>query len=81
MPTDLEEKVGELQSHAKAPIYIGFGISTPEQAAAAASAGDGCIVGSHLVRILAEHGQSPDIVDRLAGRVAELAAAVHAVQQ
>ena len=52
LPTDLQEKVNELQNHAKAPIYIGFGISTPEQAAAAASAGDGCIVGSHLVRIL-----------------------------
>jgi tryptophan synthase alpha chain len=32
------------------PICIGFGISTPEQARAAAALGDGVVVGSALVR-------------------------------
>jgi tryptophan synthase alpha chain len=37
------------------PVALGFGISTPEQAAAAAAAGaDGVIVGSRLVRAVAE---------------------------
>ena len=37
------------------PVALGFGISTPEQAAAAADAGaDGVIVGSRLVRAAAE---------------------------
>jgi tryptophan synthase alpha chain len=37
------------------PVAVGFGISTPEQAAAAAAAGaDGVIVGSRLVRAAAE---------------------------
>jgi tryptophan synthase alpha subunit len=37
------------------PVAVGFGISTPEQAAAAAAAGaDGVIVGSRLVRVAAE---------------------------
>jgi tryptophan synthase alpha chain len=37
------------------PVAVGFGISTPEQAAAAADAGaDGVIVGSRLVRAAAE---------------------------
>ena len=37
------------------PVAIGFGISTPEQAAAAARAGaDGVIVGTRLVRAAAE---------------------------
>jgi tryptophan synthase alpha chain len=39
------------------PLAVGFGISTPEQAAAAAAAGaDGVIVGSRLVRAAAEDG-------------------------
>ncbi|HET6869123.1 MAG TPA: tryptophan synthase subunit alpha [Solirubrobacteraceae bacterium] len=38
------------------PVAVGFGISTPEQAAAAAAAGaDGVIVGSRLVRAAGEH--------------------------
>ena len=41
------------------PVAVGFGISTPEQAAAAAAAGaDGVIVGSRLVRAAGE-GEEP----------------------
>ncbi|HWF35135.1 MAG TPA: tryptophan synthase subunit alpha [Solirubrobacteraceae bacterium] len=48
------------------PVAVGFGIATPEQAAAAADAGaDGVIVGSRLVRA--------------AGEAADPAAAVHAL--
>ena len=44
-----------VKRHAEVPVAIGFGISTPEQAAAAASAGaDGVIVGTRLVRAAAE---------------------------
>ena len=38
------------------PCAVGFGISTPEQAAAMARASDGAIVGSALVKLVAEHG-------------------------
>ena len=42
-----------------APVAVGFGISTPEQAAAAAAAGaDGVIVGTRLVRAAGE-GEDP----------------------
>ncbi len=37
------------------PVALGFGISTPEQVAAAASLADGVVVGSALVRFLEEH--------------------------
>jgi len=44
-----------VKRHATVPVAIGFGISTPEQAAAAARAGaDGVIVGTRLVRAAAE---------------------------
>jgi tryptophan synthase alpha chain len=55
----LSERFAEIVAQAKAstevPVAIGFGISTPEQAAQAARAGaDGVIVGTRLVRAAAE---------------------------
>jgi tryptophan synthase alpha chain len=61
-----------VKRHAEVPVAIGFGISTPEQAAAAASAGaEGVIVGTRLVRAAAEAEDPAAAVGEL---VAELAA-------
>ena len=54
------------------PVLIGVGVSTPEQAAEAAAASDGVIVGSALVRRLLD-GAGPD---GAAAFVAELRAAL-----
>jgi tryptophan synthase alpha chain len=52
---DLEAVIGRAKAHSRVPVAVGFGIGTPEQAAAAADAGaDGVIVGSRLVRAAAE---------------------------
>lgn len=51
----LAREVARAAACTTVPIAVGFGISTPEQAAAAASAGaDGVIVGSRLVRAAGE---------------------------
>ncbi|GHU64728.1 tryptophan synthase alpha chain [Clostridia bacterium] len=42
------------------PCAIGFGISTPAQAAEMAALADGVIVGSAIVRIIAEHGSESE---------------------
>ncbi|HLI61562.1 MAG TPA: tryptophan synthase subunit alpha [Solirubrobacteraceae bacterium] len=56
------------------PLALGFGISTPEQAAAAAAAGaDGVIVGSRLVRAAGAADGGPEAV---AGLVRDLSAAL-----
>jgi tryptophan synthase alpha chain len=56
------------------PVALGFGISTPEQAAAAAESGaDGVIVGSRLVRAA---GARDGGVDAVAGLVHDLSAAL-----
>ena len=48
------------------PVAVGFGISTPQQAAAAAEAGaDGVIVGTRLVRAAAEAEDPPAAVAEL----------------
>ena len=53
------------------PVALGFGISTPEQAAAAAAAGaEGVIVGSRLVRAAAEGEDVRALVEGLAAALA-----------
>jgi tryptophan synthase alpha chain len=79
LPADLATQVAALKRVSDAPVCIGFGISTPEQAALAARHGDGVIVGSHLVRLIERHGADADLVRVVAGRAGVLAAAVHAV--
>jgi tryptophan synthase alpha chain len=47
--------IARAAAYTSVPVAVGFGISTPEQAAAAAAAGaDGVIVGSRLVRAAGE---------------------------
>ena len=47
------------------PCAVGFGISTPEQAAKVAGFADGVIVGSAIVKIIARYGADcvPYVVD------------------
>ena len=59
------------------PCAVGFGISTPEQAKRMASASDGAIVGSAIVRMIGECGEG--CVRPVATYVREMAAAVHSV--
>ena len=56
--TDLSPALAGLVERARAatdkPLYAGFGISTPEQARAAADLADGIVVGSRAVELAAE---------------------------
>jgi tryptophan synthase alpha chain len=59
------------RAHSALPVVLGFGISTPAQATAAADAGaDGVIVGSRLVRAAGEERDAPAAVGRLVGEFA-----------
>ncbi|MEX0670213.1 MAG: tryptophan synthase subunit alpha [Pirellulales bacterium] len=77
LPPDLVERVKWLRTKTDVPIIVGFGISTPEQARAVADVADGVIVGSALVRRIAEAaGQPRETLLAEVGRyVADLAAA------
>ena len=55
--TDIDSIVKSIKEVTDVPCAIGFGISKPEQAADMASKADGAIVGSAIVRIVAEHGK------------------------
>lgn len=47
---NIAEMVASIKAHTDVPVCVGFGISTPEQAAMVASAADGVIVGSAIVK-------------------------------
>ena len=55
--TDLAPIVRTIRDNASVPVAIGFGISTPEQAAQMAGLSDGVIVGSAIEKILARLGK------------------------
>ena len=55
--TDLGSIVDVVRENTDVPCAIGFGISTPEQAKKMADLSDGAIVGSAIVKILAQYGK------------------------
>jgi tryptophan synthase alpha chain len=67
----LEEEVRAIRSVVALPVAVGFGISTPEQAARVGAVADGVVVGSALVRTIEEDG-----IDAGAAFVASLKAAL-----
>lgn len=63
--TDLASIVEAIRRNTDIPCAIGFGISTPEQAARMAGLADGVIVGSAIVRLIEKYGrQAPEHVGR-----------------
>ena len=54
--TDLAAIVKVVRENTKTPCAIGFGISTPEQAAKMAGIADGAIVGSAIIKLLEQYG-------------------------
>ena len=53
--TDLTSIIDVVRKNSNIPTAIGFGISTPEQAAKMAALSDGAIVGSAIIKILAQY--------------------------
>ena len=52
---EVEAALAEIRRHTALPLAVGFGIRAPAQAAAVARIADGVVVGSALVRTVAEH--------------------------
>ena len=52
---NIAAQVDAIRSHTQTPICVGFGITTPEQAADVAKAADGVIVGSAIVKQVELH--------------------------
>lgn len=76
--TGVREQVGQnveafierVRKYTDKPLALGFGVSTPEQAAHMVKAADGVIVGSALVKVIAELGDGSN------GEIAQLVKAL-----
>ncbi|MGN6497013.1 MAG: tryptophan synthase subunit alpha [Tsuneonella sp.] len=75
----IESAVARIKAATDLPVAGGFGIRTPEQAAAIAGVADGVVVGSALVELCGKHGgKAPEHIRAL---TASLAEAVHSARQ
>jgi len=75
----INQAVARLKASTDLPVAVGFGVRTPEQAAAIAKVADGVVVGSALVELVAEHGEAaPNALRKL---TSALAGAVHSARQ
>ena len=68
LPTDLKDFIIGVREVTNKPLCVGFGISTPEQAAQVGSLADGVIVGSRIVQLL----ESDDTFSRVGAFISEL---------
>ncbi len=74
--TDVGEMIRLVREVSDIPCAVGFGISTPEQAGQMAKVSDGAIVGSAIVKIVAQYGKDcvphvKDYVRRMCEAVAQ----------
>jgi tryptophan synthase alpha chain len=58
LPPELTDLIAAAKEEASVPVAVGFGISTPEQAATVAKLADGVIIGTRLVRAVADAEES-----------------------
>ncbi|MDF3159382.1 tryptophan synthase subunit alpha [Pseudomonas proteolytica] len=72
----VEEAVGRLRRHTDLPISIGFGIRTPQQAAAIARLADGVVVGSALIDHIANASNDQQAIDGVLSLCAALSEGV-----
>lgn len=75
--TDISAMTDLVKKNSEVPCAVGFGISTPEQAARMAELSDGAIVGSAIIKIIAKYGK--EAAGPVGEYVKEMAGAVHGV--
>jgi tryptophan synthase alpha chain len=71
--------VATIRKHSKLPVAIGFGISNPSQARAAATTADAVVVGSAIVNQIAQSGHDRRLAEKVGRFVAAMVNAVKSV--
>ena len=66
--------VAAVRAQTSLPLAVGFGISKPEHARETAKVADGVVVGTALVKIIEQFGDSPDLEAKLESFARELKA-------
>lgn len=81
LPPDLAQLVNRIRRVTSTPIGVGFGVSTPAQAAEVARLADGVVVGSALVSRIGAAAERDAAVRAAREFVAELSAAVRSARR
>lgn len=68
--------VSNLKTKSKVPVAVGFGVSTPQDASAVAEVADAVVVGSALVKVIAEYSGSPKLLEEVKQFVRRLRAVI-----
>jgi tryptophan synthase alpha chain len=74
LPPDLVGLLRTLRAVTTKPVCVGFGISTPEQAALVGQSADGVAVGSAIVRLIERHAGAAELVPEVGRFIAALKA-------
>jgi tryptophan synthase alpha chain len=72
----ISDAVAELKAQSPVPVAVGFGVSTPEDAKAVAGIADAVVVGSALVKLVAEFSGSPKLQSEVRRFVRQLKAVI-----
>ena len=64
LPPDLGAQMRTLRLVTTKPLCVGFGVATPEHAAAVGKLADGVIVGSAIVRLIERYAGTPELIDQ-----------------
>lgn len=75
-PAKIKNHLEMVRAKTDLPVAVGFGIRTPEDAAAFKGIADGVVVGSALVNTVAEYVESPDLTQKIAAQVQALVASL-----
>lgn len=71
LPPELGELVRAVKEASSAPAAVGFGIATPKQAAEVGEVADGVIIGTRLVRAVADAADASEAVDAVSAFMAD----------
>jgi tryptophan synthase alpha chain len=80
LASDIEEHVNTLRSVTDLPIGVGFGISTPVQAAEVARFSDAVVVGSAISLLIEANSDSADLVKTVGELIGSMKAAMKAAR-
>ena len=72
LTSNIDKAVRKVKRFTKLPVGVGFGISTPKQARAAAREADAVVVGSAIIDIIAKSGTSRNLAGKVSRFVSSL---------
>ncbi|MEI6127262.1 MAG: tryptophan synthase subunit alpha, partial [Pseudomonadota bacterium] len=76
----MDSSVEKIRKFSSLPVGVGFGVSTPEHVTTIAHYADAVIVGSAIIKVIAEHRGSPDMIQKTGHYIRSLKDATHVIR-